>query len=131
MHHRYSADDSIHGLFSYSFLHLKIIPYLVLIANAVSVVYVSYLLSPGRPPENSPVTFPYRNDTRRTPFDPMPDMLMNIPTSSCGISIDILVCENDGKSEESMAVTGSSLSVVNCLVWRASAAQISQCRWLY
>ena len=87
---------------------------------------VSYLLSPGISPENSPVAFTYRNDPRRTPFDPMPDMLLNIPTSSGGISIDIFVCENDGKSEESMAVTGSSLSVVNCLVWRASAAQISQ-----
>ena len=121
------------SLFSYSWiLHLKIIPYLVLIANAVGVVYVSYLLSPGRPPENNPVTFPYRNDTRRTPFDPILDMLLNIPTSSGGISIDILVCENDdGKSEESMTVTGSSLPVVNCLVWRASAVQISQCRWLY
>ena len=52
---------------------------------------------------NNPVTFPYKNDTRRTPFDPMPDML-NILTRSAGILMDILGCENDGKSKESMIV---------------------------
>ena len=65
----------------------------------------SYSFSPCG---NSPVTFAYRNDTRRTPFDPMPDMYMNILTRSAGISMDILGCENDGKSEESMAVIRSS-----------------------
>ena len=66
-----------------------------------------YPFPPGRLLGNSPVTSAYRNDPRRTPFDPMPDMLLNILTRSGGISIDILGCENCWKSEESIAVIRS------------------------
>ena len=68
-----------------------------------------YPFSPGRLLGNSPVTFTYRNDTRRAPFDPMPDILVHILAKrSGGTSMDILGCENDGKSEESMTVIRSS-----------------------
>ena len=98
-----------HAKVMLAFFHL-FQPYSITMAAvyAVGVVYVSYLLSPGRPPENSPVTSTYRNEPRRTPFDPMADMLLNILTRSDGITMDILGSEKDGKSEESMIVIRSS-----------------------
>ena len=50
---------------------------------------IIYLLSPGRLLGSSSVTFAYRNDTRRTQLDTIPDMLLHILTKSVGISIDI------------------------------------------